>query len=417
MKKINSLMRISIFLLTGGLTFAQYANGILIGNEGNFGSPNADVSYWDSETMQVTNEVYETVNNENLGDVLQNIGIYGDKAYLVLNNSNKIVVVDRETFVKETVVTEHISLPRYITFANDKYYVTSSGDFNVSIFNIEDNTYLSEVVVDTQVEEIEAIGNHVFVQNGWYGVGNNIVVLDATTDQSVANIGVEEGINGIVTDGEYLYSVSSSNEYTHVYKIDGESLEIVAESRFTDVVGGKKITVSDDIVFFVANGNQVYGLPDSLEGTPTLLLTESENSWDTFYGFNVIGDYIFSGDANAFTEQSTVRVFDIETGDLTMDFTTGMGTNAFYLNMGNMAVSNISHQELQVKIYPNPVIDFVQLDGLQKANILVYDVNGKLVKNIDYNGSALNVSDLKSGLYFFVIQTEKGKITKKVLVK
>ena len=63
-------------------------------------------------------------------------------------------------------------------------------------------------------------------------------------------------------------------------------------------------------------------------------------------------------------------------------------------------------------IYPNPASDQVNLvlGELQTATtIRVYDIGGRLSKTIEnYDGRALNVSDLKPGLYIVQIQSEKG---------
>ena len=69
-----------------------YENGILMSNEGNFGTPTATVSFISNDLNTVENNIYSTNNgNAALGDVLQTIGFQGDNAYMVLNNSNKIV--------------------------------------------------------------------------------------------------------------------------------------------------------------------------------------------------------------------------------------------------------------------------------------------------------------------------------------
>ena len=419
MRKIYNSIKITSLLifLTAGLVNAQYANGVIISNEGNFGQTNADVSYLDAENLQVTNNLYATVNNENLGDVLQNVGFYGDNAYLVCNNSNKIVVVDRETFVKQAVITNNIHQPRYIAFANGKLYVTSSSDHNVSVFDIATNTFLSEIMISSQVEELQTVGNQVFVQNGWYGTGNNIIAIDAITDAVVQNIPVEEGVNGIKAYGDFLFSISSNSEFTHIYQINGATMEIVNDARFDNIAGGKKISVEDDIIYFVGGGNTVYALPISLDSEPIALLSENEVPYSTFYGFNVILDYIFSGNASSFAAPSVVTVYDLATQNQVLQFNTTMGVNGFYANLGNMEVNEMISTKINVNTYPNPVVDYVNISGLDAANISVFNMNGEEVKKMKFNGEALNVSELVTGLYFFVIETENSKVTKKVLVK
>lgn len=63
--------------------------GLFILNEGNFQFGNATIDYYDFETQKLSTNALETTNNRKLGDVLQSIARYGNKGYLVVNNSQK----------------------------------------------------------------------------------------------------------------------------------------------------------------------------------------------------------------------------------------------------------------------------------------------------------------------------------------
>ncbi len=128
----------NLFLFFLGITasFAQYNQGFLIANEGNYGESNASVSYFDFGTHQVTNGIYSAVNDEPLGDILQHIGLHNDKAYLVINNSDKVVIVDRTTFQKLATITDGISQPRYVAFADNKYFVTNSASKMITVYDV-----------------------------------------------------------------------------------------------------------------------------------------------------------------------------------------------------------------------------------------------------------------------------------------
>ena len=72
-----------------------------------------------------------------------------------------------------------------------------------------------------------------------------------------------------------------------------------------------------------------------------------------------------------------------------------------------------------VTVYPNPANDFIRIDvetrliaSVQRVD--VYDVTGQIV--ITSTETEINVSELKSGMYFVNILTEKGVVTKKVTI-
>ena len=77
-----------------------YDKGVLILNQGNFGSPNTSISYLSNDQSLFQNNIFELVNpTKVLGDTGQDIGFNGDLAYVVLNVSNKIEIVNRYTIL------------------------------------------------------------------------------------------------------------------------------------------------------------------------------------------------------------------------------------------------------------------------------------------------------------------------------
>lgn len=78
-------------------------------------------------------------------------------------------------------------------------------------------------------------------------------------------------------------------------------------------------------------------------------------------------------------------------------------------------VSNLSNiQDEIIKIYPNPVSDFVYIENLPDNSILeLYNINGILVKKS--NRGILNISELESGIYYMRIISSAKVITKKII--
>ena len=79
----------------------EFEEGVLVVNEGNFQDANGTISHI-SPDGTVTQDLFGTVNNGlALGDVVQSMTIDGDFAYIVVNNSNKMEVVNANTFEAE----------------------------------------------------------------------------------------------------------------------------------------------------------------------------------------------------------------------------------------------------------------------------------------------------------------------------
>lgn len=115
-------------ILENDIVKGAYQGGILLGVEGGFNKNQAEVSYLSPDLSTLSENIYASNNdNQPLGDVLQAIAFKDDKAYLVVNNSNKVEVVDRYTFKK--TATFQAEQARGIAFAGNYVYVTSN-DFS-----------------------------------------------------------------------------------------------------------------------------------------------------------------------------------------------------------------------------------------------------------------------------------------------
>ena len=174
-KKIVSIAFASALLFTTSCrnesTFTEeypkgkYEDGILMANEGNFGTPNADVTFASNDLSSVAQQIFKTNNNnENLGDVLQHIGFYSKYAFLVLNNTDKVKVVDRFGFNKVAEITEQLNNPRYIAFNNNKIYITNDTKY-VNIYDANNLAFISRLNINDTAERIVSAGNNIFVQN------------------------------------------------------------------------------------------------------------------------------------------------------------------------------------------------------------------------------------------------------------
>ncbi len=328
-----SVLFFNVYANVGGGN--QPLNKIIIANEGNYGKPNAEASMLDLTTGKITNGIYNTANGENLGDVLQNVGVYGDNAYLVVNNSNKIVIVDRKTFKKKAVITNGIKQPRYITFTNNKYYVTNSAPKNVTVYNISDNKLVATIAINTTVEKITSLGNKVFVSNGAWGSGKTFKVIDATTDKVTKTITVDNGINSLVSDGTYLYALSGGKDGSHLYKYDPKKdMKLVVDFSSDKLKKAKKMCYDKGNLYFVANTTKLYALSkDATAFNTTEFATVANNSWSTLYGFKVIENIAYTSDVQGFVKPSKIITFNVKTGVKLATYTAGMGTNNFYRNI------------------------------------------------------------------------------------
>ena len=99
----------------------------------------------------------------------------------------------------------------------------------------------------------------------------------------------------------------------------------------------------------------------------------------------------------------------------------GFNMNWFeFVFVSSLGVENVKSNTLTV--YPNPISEEFQLklNNQQKVRSLkILDVNGRIIKNITPNSSnrMYQLSNLKSGIYFLFLETDKGRFQKKIIKK
>ena len=310
-----------------------YENGIFLSNEGNFGSPTATVSFI-SNDLSVENKIYSANNGgAALGDVLQNIGVNGDNAYLILNNSNKIEIVNRYTFKKVATVSDQVSQPRYIAFTGNNFYVTNSSGSSkfVNVYNSTTNAFVKKIDLTSSGERIVEASGKIFVQNASFGSGKKITIINPTSNTVEKEVTVPNGnIKKTISTGGNVYTIASTSTDSYIYKLSPTGA-ISSTITLTGIANGNNLEI-DGTKFFFSSGAKVYSMDlgsTVIPTTPVLMLTD--NYWSALYGFSVIDGKIYISNANGFTADSTVEIYSTG-GTLLKTVTAGRGTNGFYKN-------------------------------------------------------------------------------------
>jgi len=219
--------------------------GVFILCEGNFNSGNSTLSYYDPSAKTVENGVFRRVNDRRLGDTGQSIVIYGDVAYIAMENSGIVWGMDTKTFKVKGQLTASsdtkIINPRYVHKVSDtKAYVTDLYAHYVNIFNPQTFQYTGAIDVSCaanlgycSTEEMVQYDKYVFT-NCW-SYSNKILVIDTTTDALVDSIvlsswqpkSMKLDRNGklwVITDGGYSAGGESfKDEVPHLYRIDAKT--------------------------------------------------------------------------------------------------------------------------------------------------------------------------------------------------
>ncbi|SFH92515.1 T9SS type A sorting domain-containing protein [Halpernia frigidisoli] len=125
------------------------------------------------------------------------------------------------------------------------------------------------------------------------------------------------------------------------------------------------------------------------------------------------GTSIFSGPYHGSGNTLTETDFAID----------NFGTDAFFdniqiRNLGALATNEVINSKNNLRISPNPAVDFVKITTEGKIeNAQIFDASGKLVKSSKNTSELLNVEDLKKGIYILKVKTDKGEYSTKLMKK
>lgn len=321
-----------------------YSGGYFILNEGVFGSGNTTVSYVDVESGQFERDIYGPANNDALlGDVGQSMGLYGEYAFIVVNVSNKVEVVNRETFERVASIEEGLSNPRYIDFINDKAYVTNWGDAGnpeddfIAVIDLEKFVVVDKIVTQEGPEEILAHNGTLYVNlmGGW-NFNDKLAVVDPVTKR-IDEITVGIMPNSVeISDGFVWVSAGGYPSFTEqesagkITQIDLQTLEIVEEYDFQNATDHPYNLEVENGKLYYSLGNSVYSAEigaTQLPAEPVLELTEVA----VFRSMEVFGDLLFVTSATSdYTSNGTLFIYDLETFSLVESFDVGINPNGIY---------------------------------------------------------------------------------------
>lgn len=338
-----------------------YDSGVLVLNEGTTNM--ASISYISFDLATTENNIFEKANNNAvLGTVAQSIGFYNDLAYIVVNVSNKIEIVNRYTLKKIKTIDSGLSNPRYIEFYNGKGYVTcwglgsASDDDYVAVINLNTNEVVKNIPVVEGPEHILQYNGKLYVSHaGGWNQNNKVSIINSTTDEiegtpilvgDVPNeLAVKDGNLWIFCAGNPNYALSGETA-AKIVKMNLSTNSVSTFKTFTASTTSTNLTFYGSYVYYTFNKTVYKEI--LVQTDPATPIKSLDTNVDNLYSMAVKNNYIYvsSYPAGAFDTNGTVKIFAngdrTETegsgslvypfGKLMKTTTVGIGPNGFYFN-------------------------------------------------------------------------------------
>ena len=195
-------------------------NGVLILNQGGNNANNSGLTYYNAETEEFDVDVF----NGTLGDLAQDMIIYGSKLYITLCNSSNITVVD----VNDLSITKRIELftegkpqmPRYLASYGGKIYA-SCYDGNVVRLDTTSLQIDGTASAGGKLEGIAAYNGKLYVANSRpldsdYIFYDTMTIIDIATFKKEKDLKVGLNPNIVQVDNKGNIFLSYKGNYNDI---------------------------------------------------------------------------------------------------------------------------------------------------------------------------------------------------------
>ncbi len=320
--------------------YGKYGAGALISNEGTYTAGNGSISFYNPETDSVTNEIFQLENNRSLGDVVQSVSLIGDYAFIQVNNSHKIEVVDAKSFQEKGVIQNIIQV-RYAMGDENTAYASSWGawgvDGKVFVIDVKTLSLTDSIPTGSGPEAMLLYNDKLFVANsGGWGFDNTISVINPLNNTVMNTLEVGANPQSLVLDKNHqLWVLCSGSAIYENWSIVGHNPSKLIQIDPTTLAITKTIDLFPEqhptkLAINPEKDLLYIGAGRGFEGIYTLGINEaafSENKLinKSFYGFDVNSE-----NGNIFTYESPNYV---DRGKLYRYSTTGIGLGNYVLGI------------------------------------------------------------------------------------
>jgi len=305
---------------------------VMISNEGNYTFGNSSLTVLNFTNGELYQDVFAKNNDRPLGDVFQSVNVANGKAYLVVNNSQKIEVVDPVTF-KSIATINGFTSPRYMQAVDaNKAYVTEYYANVIRIVDLNNNAITGSIPLKGWSDEMALVDGKVYVTNI---KRDYVYIINTTTDSIADSVKVVDAPLGIQVDAQNKVWVLSNGKMDQgirpaIQCINPATLEVEKTFSLTmseTDVSRLRINKAKDRLYWLSRHVYALGIGDASVSTTPFIRSINNN----YYGLGVDPrtDELYVSDAKDFVQKSNITRFS-SSGIPVGDFTAGIITGGFF---------------------------------------------------------------------------------------
>ncbi len=307
------------------------SHGVFIVNEGNFQWSNASVTYKNFTNDDYREDIFKSVNDRPLGDVAQSICCFNGSVYIVVNNSNKIEIVNLNDFSSTGVITG-LASPRYfLPISALKAYVSDLYSNCVNVIDLSTMIKTESIPCNGSTEEMVLQNNIVYITNTRT---NKIYLINVETDEITDSITVGYASNSLQIDKNGKLWVMCAGDMTNninasIHRINTQNKQVEQSFQLNNPLNiwdKMRINPSRDTLYYMCNG--IFRLPINSTLLPDNTFISQGSCLFHGLAINPVNNNIFVADAVDYIQKGKVYFYSpdgilqgtINTGIIPVDF-------------------------------------------------------------------------------------------------
>jgi hypothetical protein len=276
--------------------------GFFILNEGGFTQGNSSVSYYamnGTDAGSSFNNLYMQANGVPLGDVAQSVTMINGRMFAVINNSNKIVVLNPTNMGATTTITGFAGPRNIIQIDATTAWVTQMYSDQIAVLNLATSTVTGYINLGVTSEAALMTNSKVFVTSM---ESDKLYAVDPVTGYIDSSMLIAPGGNSMVVDsGNKLWVLAygswSTSTAGGLFRVNPDILNVEASMPFSTWDFPTHLTLSPagDSLYYV--NYDIYRMSTSDVSLPSsAFISGVGHAWYTI-GMMGSSNNFFAGDA------------------------------------------------------------------------------------------------------------------------
>lgn len=317
----------------------DYHDGILVVNEGLFNNGSGTITYISEDYATVEQNIFRNVNEKELGNVVQSMEFSGDNVYVVVNNSQRIVVANRNTFQEVDSITSGLQNPRYFVASDaTQGFVSNWGDPNdenddfIAVIDLRTNKVTTTIPVHFGPEKMLLHDSKLYVAHqGGYGQNNKISVIAGNNVLKTITVGDVPNSMSVVGNNLYVLcggnpSYAGNETAGSIVKIDLSTESIVHRISFEIDEHPSAMTADGDNLYYQLDGHVFQ------TGLEELALSSTPIFNGVFYSLQAKDGKLYATDAKDYNSNGSLTIFDLLSQEKIEEFQVGIIPGGVYFN-------------------------------------------------------------------------------------